>query len=313
MKHLDKFTFAGMVSCSAPSNNKVGYFSPTVIHTEIEAGQISVQSSVEVMPNGCLCSNNKGFLVGVVNPNSGHLHPGTISVEENAWIGHIGDKKGIVMHLGKDADGTLILNGGRALFAKGEIMGSAEVISRIEINGGAMDAGSITLKNPRSSIRIRHGLLKTGHVEGGFKIWIYGGIMFVDGHIHAGPINLTGMGALVFSGNEKLSGKIIKGAGVNFVGDGGAMIVPIQAEQGTLSQTYEAEAFFDDLMKEGKIMRDGKPIRDFSDFRMGKQIGKNGKSYALLKPDVPTEGKYHAIAETLRTLLYGKTKQEYDL
>ena len=313
MKHLDKFAFAGMVSCSAPSNNNIGYFSPTVIHTEIEAGQISVQSKIEVRENGCLCSNNKGFQIGVVNPNSGHLHPGTITVNANAWIGHIGDKKGVVMHLGKDADGTLVLNGGRALFAKGDILGHAGVISRIEINGGVMEAGSITLNNPRSSIRMRHGGLNTGNIEGGFKIWIYGGIMLVQGHLHAGPVNLTGMGALVLAGKKKLCSSLIEGPGLNFVGNGGAVIVPIHTTGGMLSQTYEAEAFFDDLMKQGKIMRDGIPISDFSDFHLEKLLGKNRKSYAALKPSTPHAGKYQAIAETLRTLLYGNTKQKYDL
>lgn len=313
MKHLDKFAFAGMVSCSSPSNNKVGYFSPTVIHTEIEAGQISVQSTVDVRENACLCSNNKGFLVGVVNPNSGHLHPGTITVEPHAWIGHIGDKNGVVMHLGKDADGTLILNGGRALFAKGDILGNGEVISRIEINDGALEAKNITFKNPHSSIRIRHGGLKTGNIDGGFKIWVYGGILLVQGHLHAGSVSLTGMGALLLEGQEKLDASLVGGAGLNFVGDGGAVIVPIHSNEGTLSQTYEAEAFFDELMKRGKIWRDGKPVSNFSNFHMEKLIGKKGKSYAALKPHTPQGGKYQAVAETLRTLLYGNTKPTYDL
>ncbi|MEG0142899.1 MAG: hypothetical protein RSA21_02285 [Akkermansia sp.] len=314
MKNLDRFTFAGMVSCSAPSDNKVGYFSPTVIDTEIETGLISIQSLVEVKENACLCANNGGFVIGVVNPNSGHIHPGKVTVQRGGWIGYIGNKKGVIMELGKDADGSLIIDGGRALFAKGEIAGSSKVISSIVVNEGALDAGEIMLQNPHSSIKLRHGFIHAGKLGGGFKVWIYGGLMAIEGKMETGLINLTGKGALVFGcGKNAVTANMMSQQGINFVGDGGTLIVKIHNHQGALSKTYDAEALFDDLMKSGKISRDGCPIDNFSGFHMEKLMGKNEQSFALLRPVPDGESKAHLIKGIVRSLLYGSTRQKYDL
>lgn len=310
MDRLDRFAYAGMVSYNKPSTNSVGFFSPTALRTGVEAGGINVQDKVSIEPGAFLCSNNHPIVIGDVNPSTGHLHPGQVIVEHNAWMGHIGDNHNNMLVLGQKADGTLIVNGGRVLFEKGCIKGNHDVTSVIRVNEGALSTQSIDL-GPTSSMTLRHGLIKVGSIKGLFPIWIYGGLFSVEKSMITGPVNLTGTGALLFgSGDTTLDASNMGKEGINFIGDGGFLIVKISNPEGTLSKMFATEALYEGLRKAGKIKRDGVPIENFKDFRMEQIIGRDDDSYAVLRPAPPNEGRFGTITGKLRKLFYGENPAE---
>lgn len=310
MERLDRFAYAGMVSYSKPSTNTVGFFSPTHINTGIETGGVNVQTEISIQPGAYLCSNNKPIVVGDINPTSGHLHPGKVIVEHDAWLGHIGDNHHNRLVLGEKADGSLIVNGGRVLFEKGVITGNPDHIATIKINEGALSARSIEL-GAGSSFTLRHGLVKAVTIKGLFRIWVYGGLLSIEESIKTGTINLTGTGALLFgSGDHPLDATAMGDSGVNFVGDGGYLVAKILNPEGSLSKMYATESLFEGLRKAGKIKRDGVAIENFKDFRMEQIFGKNDHSYAVLHPAPPAEGRFGTISEKLRRLFYGENPSE---
>lgn len=313
MTNLKKFAYAGMISCSTPSPNRVGYFSPTTLHSEIEAGAVSIQSTVVLGTGSCLCTNNEGIAIGDVNPNTGHIHPGRVTVEKDAWIGHIGDKGGNILTIGKCADGVLIINSGKGLFGKGDIVNPSAHIATVKVNEGMLLAHHIRMENPLSSLTIRNGIVRTEAVAGRFTTWVFSGLYTIGSTAKAGEIRLTGRGSLLFGiSSHKLSAADMGHAGVNFIGDGGALIVRLDDTGASLSQTYEAEAFFDALLKEGKLKRDDQPVKDFAGFKMAKVIGHDNHCYAVLRP--MQEGSIRKLMpDALKKFFYGDTKQTYGL
>ncbi len=313
MTNLEKFAYAGMISCSAPSPNRVGYFSPTTLRSEIEAGTASIQSTVTLEPGSCLCTNNDGIAIGDVNPNSGHVHPGRITVEKDAWIGHIGDKGGTILTIGKCAEGTLIINNGKGLFGKGDISNPAVHVATLKVNEGVLLARHIQMDNPLSTLTIRNGIVRADSSAGAFATWVFSGLYSIGHSAKAGEIRLTGRGALLFgSSSPQLSSANMGKAGVNFIGDGGALIVRLNEAGASLSQTYEAEAFFDALLKEGKLKRDDQTVKDFTGFKMSKVIGHDSHCYAVLRP-MSGDGLRKLIPDVLKKFLYGEVKQTYGL
>lgn len=310
MDRLDKFAYAGMVSYNKPSSNSVGFFSPAALRTGVEAGSLSIQSDIVIEPGAYLCSNNHPIVIGDVNPNTGHLHPGKVTVENNAWFGHIGDGRNNLLLLADKADGTLIVDGGRVILEKGNIRGNKDFVSTICVNEGVLSTQSIEL-GPRTSFRLRHGMIKAKSIKGPFRVWVYGGILSIEKEILTGTINLTGTGALLYGSGEKpLDASHMGKAGVNFVGDGGCLIVKIFNPEGSLSKLFTTESLYEALRKEGKIKRDGEPIQNFKDFRMEQIIGKNDHSYAVLRPTHPGEGRFGIISDKLRKLFYGENPSD---
>lgn len=296
-----------MVSTNKPSTNKVGFFAPTSIKTGIEAGEINVQDKVVIEPHAFLCCDGHPIIVGDINVSTNHLHPGEITVERNAWVGHIGDDRKNLLFLGKKADGALIINGGRVILEKGHIKGSPDCKSTITVNDGLLTTQSIELLDERSSITLRHGMIKTGSIKGPFRIWVYGGMLSIEKSIETNTINLTGTGALLFAPKTSLDPASIGAQGINFVGDGGVLVVQISNPGASLSKMFGAEAFFEGLRKEGKIRRDGEVIANFRDFKMDQIVGKKGRSFAVLRPIVPGKSKSF-IMEKLKKIFYGEYK-----
>jgi hypothetical protein len=313
MSKLEKFAYADMIYLNTPSPNKVGYFSPTILRSELIAGSVSIQAKVTLEEGACICTDNGLSTIGDINPNSNHVHPGQINVEKGAWFGYVGNESGPVLDIGHKADGTLILNGGKALFEKGDIVNAEHHVATIKVNEGMLTVRSLDMANYMSMLTVRQGIVRANELKGKFTTWIYSGLVAVKHGVHSGPINITGSGALLFGAEDAhLTSDAMGSAGINFVGDGGALIVRLHDSKGSLSRTYEAEAVYDSLLKEGKISRDGEVLKDFTSFKMEKIMGTDTHSYAVLRP-IPTMGERSLISEMLRTLLYGSVRQKWGL
>ncbi len=101
-----------------------------------------------------------------------------------------------------------------------------------------------------------------------------------------------------------------KTEGINFVGNGGFLIVKIANPEGSLSKLYATETLFETLKEQGKIKRDGVPIENFKEFKMEKIIGRKGHSFAVLHPMPPGSSRFNFISEKIRRLLYGENPAE---
>lgn len=313
MINLEKFAYAGMLSCRKPSTNRVGYFSPTTLRSTVEAGSATIQSSVTLESGSYLCTNNTGIIIGDINPNSGHTHPGRLVVEKNAWVGHIGDQGGVILTIGKHDDGVLIINNGKGLFEKGNIINPSAHIATVKINEGVLVTNTLHMENALSTLAVRNGLVRLQTASGLFSTIVYSGLLSISSAARAGEIRLTGTGACLFGiDSPSIGSSSIGPNGFNFIGDGGALIVRLYETDSSLTATYEAEAFFDNLMKENKIKRDDETVHSFVGFKMSKLIGHDKHCYAVLRP-VPLKVSRKIIPEMVKNFLCGEIKQTYGL
>ncbi len=101
-------------------------------------------------------------------------------------------------------------------------------------------------------------------LSGNASTRIYGGVLHVKEEARASRIHLIDDGVLLLgSVTSQPSADVMAGAGINFRGDGGALVIRIPHPENALTRTREAEHVFDELLRRGKLFHDSEPMTSF--------------------------------------------------
>ena len=103
---------------------------------------------------------------------------------------------------------------------------------------------------------------------------------------------------------------VMAGAGINFRGDGGALVIRIPHPENALTRTREAEHVFDELLRRGKLFHDSEPMTSFQGFHMREFTGHDGLAYAALRPSAQLNAEQNQVTRLLHTFMYGGSEKD---
>lgn len=251
MSNINPFILTGMMPLSASSMNRVSYMCPVTISNDVVQGQTDIQDSLTVDSGGNLYIINAPVYVGGPNqPDHGHRTAHLVIRNGGAMtlLGNLPDH--MTVFLGDKANGSLEINGGRLLMGQGRIQGAREHEGRIAMTDGWLFASEVDLPAEGSELVIRHGLMRIRKLSGNASTRIYGGVLHVKEEARASRIHLIDDGVLLLgSVTSQPSADVMAGAGINFRGDGGALVIRIPHPENALTRTREAEHVFDELLR----------------------------------------------------------------
>ena len=217
----------------------------------------------------------------------------------------------MTVFLGDKANGSLEINGGRLLMGQGRIQGSREHEGRIAMADGWLFASEVDLPAEGSELVIRHGLMRIKKLSGNASTRIYGGVLHVKEEARASRIHLIDDGVLLLgSVTSQPSADVMAGAGINFRGDGGALVIRIPHPEHALTRTREAEHVFDELLRRGKLFHDSEPMTSFQGFHMREFTGHDGLAYAALRPSAQLDAEQNQVTRLLHTFMYGGSEKD---
>lgn len=122
----------------------------------------------------------------------------------------------------------------------------------------------------------------------------------------ASRIHLIDDGVLLLgSVTSQPSADVMAGAGINFRGDGGALVIRIPHPEHALTRTREAEHVFDELLRRGKLFHDSEPMASFQGFHMREFTGHDGLTYAALRPAAQLDAEQNQVTRLLHAFMYG--------
>ena len=282
MSNINPFILTGMMPLSASSMNRVSYMCPVTISNDVVQGQTDIQDSLTVDSGGNLYIINAPVYVGGPNqPDHGHRTAHLVIRNGGAMtlLGNLPDH--MTVFLGDKANGSLEINGGRLLMGQGRIQGTREHEGRIAMTDGNA--------SPR----------------------IYGGVLHVKEEARASRIHLIDDGVLLLgSVTSQPSADVMAGAGINFRGDGGALVIRIPHPENALTRTREAEHVFDELLRRGKLFHDSEPMTSFQGFHMREFTGHDGLAYAALRPSAQLNAEQNQVTRLLHTFMYGGSEKD---
>ena len=312
MSNINPFILTGMMPLSASSMNRVSYMCPVTISNDVVQGQTDIQDSLTVDSGGNLYIINAPVYVGGPNqPDHGHRtahlvirNGGTMTL-----LGNLPDH--MTVFLGNKAYGSLEINGGRLLMGQGRIQGSREHEGRIAMTDGWLFASEVDLPAEGSELVIKHGLMRIKKLSGSVSTHIYGGVLHVKEEAHASRIHLIDDGVLLLgSVTSQPSADVMAGAGINFRGDGGALVIRVPHPENALTRTREAEHVFDELLRRGKLFHDSEPMTSFQGFHMREFTGHDSLTYAALRPSAQLRAEQNQVTRLLHTFMYGGSEKD---
>ncbi len=115
---------------------------------------------------------------------------------------------------------------------------------------------------------------------------------------------------LLGSVTSQPSADVMAGAGINFRGDGGALVIRIPHPEHALTRTREAEHVFDELLRRGKLFHDSEPMTSFQGFHMREFTGHDGLAYAALRPSAQLDAEQNQVTRLLHTFMYGGSEKD---
>ena len=312
MSNINPFILTGMMPLSASSMNRVSYMCPVTITNDVVQGQTDVQDSLTIDAGGSLYIINAPVYVGGPNqPDHGHgtAHLAVRNGGTLTLIGNLPDH--MTMFLGDKANGSLEINGGRVLMGQGCIQGAREHEGRITMTDGWLFASEIDLPCDGSEFIIRHGLARIKKLTGSVSTHIYGGLLHVKEYPHCDRIHLVDNGVLLLGSiTSQPSADVMAGAGINFRGDGGALVIRVPHPEKALTRTREAEHVFDELLRRGKLYHDNEPMTNFQGFHMREFTGHDSLTYAALRPAAQLHSDQNQVTRLLHTFMYGGSDRE---
>ena len=312
MSNINPFILTGMMPLSASSMNRVSYMCPVTISNDVVQGQTDIQDSLTVDSGGNLYIINAPVYVGGPNqPDHGHRTAHLVIRNGGAMtlLGNLPDH--MTVFLGDKANGSLEINGGRLLMGQGRIQGAREHEGRIAMTDGWLFASEVDLPAEGSELVIRHGLMRIRKLSGNASTRIYGGVLHVKEEARASRIHLIDDGVLLLgSVTSQPSADVMAGAGINFRGDGGALVIRIPHPENALTRTREAEHVFDELLRRGKLFHDSEPMTSFQGFHMREFTGHDGLAYAALRPSAQLDAEQNQVTRLLHTFMYGGSEKD---
>ena len=312
MSNINPFILTGMMPLSASSMNRVSYMCPVTISNDVVQGQTDIQDSLTVDSGGNLYIINAPVYVGGPNqPDHGHRTAHLVIRNGGAMtlLGNLPDH--MTVFLGDKANGSLEINGGRLLMGQGRIQGTREHEGRIAMTDGWLFASEVDLPAEGSELVIRHGLMRIRKLSGNASTRIYGGVLHVKEEARASRIHLIDDGVLLLgSVTSQPSADVMAGAGINFRGDGGALVIRIPHPENALTRTREAEHVFDELLRRGKLFHDSEPMTSFQGFHMREFTGHDGLAYAALRPSAQLNAEQNQVTRLLHTFMYGGSEKD---
>ncbi len=312
MSNINPFILTGMMPLSASSMNRVSYMCPVTISNDVVQGQTDIQDSLTVDSGGNLYIINAPVYVGGPNqPDHGHRTAHLVIRNGGAMtlLGNLPDH--MTVFLGDKANGSLEINGGRLLMGQGRIQGAREHEGRIAMTDGWLFASEVDLPAEGSELVIRHGLMRIRKLSGNASTRIYGGVLHVKEEARASRIHLIDDGVLLLgSVTSQPSADVMAGAGINFRGDGGALVIRIPHPENALTRTREAEHVFDELLRRGKLFHDSEPMTSFQGFHMRVFTGHDGLAYAALRPSAQLNAEQNQVTRLLHTFMYGGSEKD---
>lgn len=312
MSNINPFILTGMMPLSASSMNRVSYMCSVTIANDVVQGQTDIQDSLTVNAGGNLYIINAPVYVGGPNqPDHGHRtahlilrNGGTLTL-----LGNLPDH--MTMFLGNTANGNLEINGGRLLMGQGRIQGTHDHQGKILMTDGWLFAAEVNLPGEGSEFILKHGLARIKHLSGRFTTHIYGGVLHVKKQAAAGRIHLANNGVLLLgSVSSQPSADVMSGDGINFHGEGGALVIRVPHPEKALTRTREAEHVFDELLRRGKLYHNGDPMTSFQGFHMREFNGHDSLTYAALRPAAQLEMEQNQVTRLLHTFMYGGSDRE---
>ena len=312
MSNINPFILTGMMPLSASSMNRVSYMCPVTIGNDVVQGQTDIQDSLTIDSGGNLYIINAPVYVGGPNhPDHGHntahlviRNGGTLTL-----LGNLPDH--MTVFLGSKAKGSLEINGGRLLMGQGRILGSRDHEGRIVMTDGWLFAADVDLPAENSELIIRHGLMRIRKLSGNVSTHIYGGVLHVKEEAHASRIHLIDDGVLLLgSVTSQPSADVMAGAGINFRGDGGALVIRVPHPENALTHTREAEHVFDELLRRGKLFHDSEPMTSFQGFNMREFTGHDSLTYAALRPAAQLSTEQNQVTRLLHSFMYGGSEKD---
>lgn len=312
MSNINPFILTGMMPLSASSMNRVSYMCPVTISNDVVQGQTDIQESLTIDSGGSLYIINAPVYVGGPNqPDRGH-RTAHLTIQNGGTLTLIGNLPDhMTLFLGYQANGSLEINGGRVLMGQGRIQGARERTGRIVMTDGWLFASEIDLPAEGSEFIIRHGLARIRKLSGNVSTHIYGGVLHVKEQAHSSRIHLAENGVLLLgSVTSQPTADIMAGAGINFRGNGGALVIRVPHPEKALTRTREAEHVFDELQRRGKLYHDGEPMTNFQGFHMREFTGHDGLTYAALRPAAQLRSEQNQVTRLLHTFMYGGSDRE---
>ena len=153
--------------------------------------------------------------------------------------------------------------------------------------------------------------MRTRKLSGNASTRIYGGVLHVKEEARASRIHLIDDGVLLLgSVTSQPSADVMAGAGINFRGDGGALVIRIPHPENALTRTREAEHVFDELLRRGKLFHDSEPMTSFQGFHMREFTGHDGLAYAALRPSAQLDAEQNQVTRLLHTFMYGGSEKD---
>lgn len=312
MSNINPFILTGMMPLSASSMNRVSYMCPVSISNDVVQGQTDIHESLTIETGGSLyIINSPMYVGGPETPEHKHrtVH---LRIQHGGIITLLGNLPGhMTIFLGFNAHGSLEINGGRLLMGQGRIQGSREHEGRIIMTDGWLFAADVDLPCEGSELTVRHGLMRIRTLTGNVSTHIYGGVLHIKERTNAERIHLIDDGVLVLgSVTSPPSADMITGSGINFRGNGGALVIRIPHPEQALTRTREAEHVFDELLRRGKLYHDGQPMTSFQGFHMREFTGHDSLTYAALRPAAQLDMEQNQVTRLLRTFMYGGHSRE---
>lgn len=312
MSIINPFILTGMMPLSASSMNRVSYMCPVTICNDVVQGQTDVQDSLTIDSGGNLYIINAPVYVGGPNrPDHGH-HTAHLLIRNGGVLTLLGNlPEQMNLFLGHQANGCLEIDKGRLLMGQGNILGSKGHNAQIIMSDGWLFAHEVTLPSEDSELKIHHGFMQIDQLTGQATTYIDGGVLHVNVCAQTNLIHLADNGMLLLGGNAASPrADIIAGKGINFRGDGGALVIRISHPENSLTRTREAEHVFDELLRRGKLFHDCELMTDFRGFIMREFTGHDSLTYAALRPEAQLKAEHNQVTRLLHALMYGGSERE---
>lgn len=312
MSNINPFILTGMMPLSASSMNRVSYMCPVTICNDVVQGQTDIQDSLTVDSGGNLYIINAPVYVGGPNrPDHGHLTAHLIIRNGGVMtlLGNLPEQ--MSLFLGNKANGCLEINKGRLLMGQGNILGSNEYVAKIIMADGWLFANEVALPSEDSELIIRHGLMRVNKLTGQASTHINGGVLHVKECARTNRIHLVDNGVLLMgSANGSPGADVMAGSGINFRGDGGALVIRIPNPENSLTRTREAEHVFDELLRRGKLFHNSTLMSNFRGFVMREFTGHDNLTYAALRPEAQLNAEHNQVTRLLHSFMYGGSERE---
>lgn len=312
MSNINPFILTGMMPLSASSMNRVSYMCPVTICNDVVQGQTDIQDSLTVDSGGNLYIINAPVYVGGPNrPDHGH-HTAHLIIRNGGVMTLLGNlPEQMSLFLGNKANGCLEINKGRLLMGQGNILGSNEYVAKIIMADGWLFANEVALPSEDSELIIHHGLMRVNKLTGQASTHINGGVLHVKECARTNRIHLVDNGVLLMgSANGSPGADVMAGSGINFCGDGGALVIRIPHPENSLTRTREAEHVFDELLRREKLFHDSTLMSNFRGFVMREFTGHDNLTYAALRPEAQLNAEHNQVTRLLHSFMYGGSERE---